>query len=588
MTDHWARRPLQYYRPVVDTPIVPEPILFLLARGVIFLNFVEEDIIRFLAENGPNSAYDMFEGPVSPKAPRKRGKPPTRTYDRKILPKRQESKALGYDYQRILRHADRLVRIGLLQSEKLKKKIICALTFNGFHVYLQSRSKEAEHLDRAIKSNPELLPFSKYWSEIVHIVRKNMARQSLAKVVSQQIFRSRAKIEKINLQFDSFLVKPSPVFPQIGEKKHNKEFADYLSTNHELRNSYVSYLAVHDVSFLTHQNKWSEIDSILSNLESEKALAFFEKRKIQDSPLFIPGTRLKEFFPKFATIEYFFTGMLMEKLLWKKKLKHAKNPHQRKMPARIRSNQYARPLQVSEVEYEYRKNHEASLLPMLKTLESEIGGERQPFGMRAGFIDLVTFLEIAIGFLAVGAVTTIVHKYFEGLFGDDAKRLGEKHRKQLDQWFSKLESDLERIVQSLNKAYRSKAPITFKRKPMAAAIRINLGPKMLYVVLNHDNVSPKLVVYLPKGIIRALRFLAESSLTQKDTVFQLYFDEASQTWKYLFMPTNKASGRWIDRYADLDTRQIIHVTSQKEFIAKFLPSRNDQLKFLVDPFREAQ
>ena len=149
------------------------------------------------------------------------------------------------------------------------------------------------------------------------MVGKNIVSQGLARTVSQQIFRSPAEIEKINLEFDSFLVKPRPTFPQTVKNKLNKDFVNFLENNLELRNSYISYLATHDIFFLTSEKKWSEIDSCLSDLESEKALAFLEKRNIHDKSLFMSGKRLRKFFPRFATVEYFFTGMLMEKLLLK-------------------------------------------------------------------------------------------------------------------------------------------------------------------------------------------------------------------------------------------------------------------------------
>jgi len=303
--------------PVIDYDPLLEPVDLLLEKGAKSIRIkhkIELDIICFLAENGPNSCFSMYEGPINP---RKRGRPPDQKIQR--IPKRDKSKALAYDYKRILRHADKLVKMGLLQLKKPKRKEVFALTFNGFYVYLQDRVKGDKHLDSAVESNSKLLPFSKYWSEIVQILGQNIVRQSLLEVVLPQIYRSSAKIEKINLEFDSFLVEPKPIFPQTEEKKLNKEFADFLSKNLELRNSYVSYLATHDIFFLTSEKKWSEIDSCLNNLESEKALAFFEKRNIQNRPIFISKARLKEFFPRFATLEYFFTGMLMEKLLWKEK-----------------------------------------------------------------------------------------------------------------------------------------------------------------------------------------------------------------------------------------------------------------------------
>jgi len=288
-------------------------ILFELARNkyCITIKRIDLDIIRFLAENGSNSVFSMANGPII----RKRGRPVQ--YKIHKLPKRDKSKALDYDYKRILRHAHKLVKIGWLQRKKPKRKQVFALTFNGFLVYLRDRNKEDEHLNRTIELNSKLLPFAKYWSEIVHVVGKNIVSQGLARTVSQQIYRSPAKIERINLEFDSFLAKPRPIFPQTVKNKLNKDLVNFLENNLELRNSYISYLATHDIFFLTSEKKWSEIDSYLSKLESEKALAFFEKRNIHDKPIFMSEKRLREFFPRFATVEYFFTGMLMEKLLLK-------------------------------------------------------------------------------------------------------------------------------------------------------------------------------------------------------------------------------------------------------------------------------
>jgi len=255
----------------------------------------------------------MSKGPATP---RKRGRPPALKGNRP--PKRDSTKKLVYDYKRILRHADKLERLGLLQSKR-KKKYILALTFDGFHIYLQNTfvqepDREAKHLDEAITANSKLLPFAKYWNEIVSIVGKNVAHRSTAEAIHQRIFRYSVNIGEINFRFDSFLTKHKPTFPKISKRKQDIELVNFVSGSLELRNSYVAYLAVHDILSLTSQEKWSKRDLHLNNLESEKALAFFEKRDISSKPLFGSGTRLKEFLPKFATVENFFTGLLMEKL----------------------------------------------------------------------------------------------------------------------------------------------------------------------------------------------------------------------------------------------------------------------------------
>jgi hypothetical protein len=83
-----------------------------------------------------------------------------------------------------------------------------------------------------------------------------------------------------------------------------------------LRNSYIAYLAVHNIWQLSGKN-FRDIESH-NSLKSETELAYFENRQIDSNPLF-KGDRLLEFFPKYASIEYFFTGMFVENLLWNKK-----------------------------------------------------------------------------------------------------------------------------------------------------------------------------------------------------------------------------------------------------------------------------
>jgi hypothetical protein len=46
----------------------------------------------------------------------------------------------------------------------------------------------------------------------------------------------------------------------------------------------------------------------------EKELAYLENRKIADNPLFTK--RLFKFFPKYSELNYYFTGMFVNNLLW--------------------------------------------------------------------------------------------------------------------------------------------------------------------------------------------------------------------------------------------------------------------------------
>ena len=132
-----------------------------------------------------------------------------------------------------------------------------------------------------------------------------------------------------------------------------------------------------------------------------------------------------------------------------------------------------------------------------------------------------------------------------------------------------------------------KAPLAFDGKSREAlAIVIPIGRTTLYIVINHNDMPPNLFYNLPKGVIRALKYLAEESIPKDATCFQLFFDKTSGSWRYLFMPTKEGFGRFIDRYIDLDDKKVELIKSREEFLEKFRPSNQDQFMFIVTPFNE--
>lgn len=244
-------------------------------------------------------------------------------------------------------------------------------------------------------------------------------------------------------------------------------------------------------------------------------------------------------------------------------------------------------LEALLVEYSYRGSEESVVNDTIRLFEAEVGGERKPYAMRLGAIDLVTFLEIVVSFVAGVAITPVLSKYFEGLLGADGlKKLGEEHRMAINGWFSKLESDFEKLLTALKNLLKAGPPrFIFKKKEKALALRIRLGYAECFIVLNHSSMDPTLFHRLPQAIARLLRYVAEYGLPDDAHVLQLYFDGKTKDWKYLFMPTSSGFGRWIDRYVDLETSETVHVRSQSEFNKTFGPSYEDEWKFLVGPFR---
>ena len=314
-----------FHSPVADTtlPLPDLPIVLITAGDWLDFEEIDVDIIRFLAENGAHTTYDMFKGLENQRRPRKRGRLSLKyKYERKKLLKRDTSKALDYDHKRISRHTKDLLKIGLLKTKRLKRKNILALTFHGFHVYLQDGGKENGHLDNVMTKNSDILPLSKHWNELTQVVGENILHKSVTETVSwdtyKQIFRSQVKKDEINFQFYVFFTKPRPVVPEIKiQQILHGNFGILLSRNDELRNSYVYYLAAHDIAFLKSKSLLSEIDTQLEKLESERVLAMFERREVNEKPLFKPRTHLMQFLERYGSIEYFFTGMVIEEIIRK-------------------------------------------------------------------------------------------------------------------------------------------------------------------------------------------------------------------------------------------------------------------------------
>jgi hypothetical protein len=245
-------------------------------------------------------------------------------------------------------------------------------------------------------------------------------------------------------------------------------------------------------------------------------------------------------------------------------------------------------MQQIQINYVYRQSEEKELEAFLSSLQNEVGGEREPYGSRKGALDLVTFLELAIVFTAGIALRPVVQKYFEGLLNADAlKKLGEEHRKQIVEWFVEFENSLSELIKAVHSNLALiHTSFTFRGKEEALVLEIPTGAGTLYVVLNHKNISPILLKNLPKGIVSAIRFLHETGFSDRTIAFQLYYDKEAKGWIYLFAPSMKGFGDYIDRYVDLRDGQIKFISSPQAFSKLFQPSAEDEFKFLVSPFRK--
>lgn len=239
------------------------------------------------------------------------------------------------------------------------------------------------------------------------------------------------------------------------------------------------------------------------------------------------------------------------------------------------------------ITYSYRKSEETDLEVLINHFENSVGGMRNPYGMRAGAIDLVTIFEIVIPFTTGVAVTPILKKYFEGLFNaDKLKNLGEIHRNEIAGFYNKVRSNLKQIVSPIINSPGTIFPsYTFQGVEKSAALRVEFGGIECFVVLNNASMNEGLINKIPEAVTSVIHMLMDYGLPEETHVLQLFYDREKSNWRYLFMPTTRGFGNYIDRYVDLQTGELVHLNRPEDFVKTFLPDIQDRYKFLVDPYR---
>lgn len=262
------------------------------------LNRCQFDILRFLAENGSHSVYDLAKG-------------------------------TGYKYPYIHRNTNKLEKMRLIgfrkDSSRDRVRKMVELNFRGITVFLIAWENYTEEAKKSIKTaitkNPQLFPFSNQWKEIEEIVGKDLLLKGLIHTAGPMANGRNIKIQidHLKLKFSAFFYQFSGVFrffPNTDFKgmERNKKFAEFLASQEELKKAYISFLAIQDIIDLEEDRL--EIDE-LAKFRSERELAFFENRDLSTDSLF-PKQRLEKIFPEYAEMKYVFTGSLMNRLLWKK------------------------------------------------------------------------------------------------------------------------------------------------------------------------------------------------------------------------------------------------------------------------------
>lgn len=279
-----------------------------------FLYKSETNILWELGRKGPLSVYKLSK-------PLEMAEILTSGIDRLTEPKIGDNPNYYRDY--VSKVIENLEENGMVRKEQdlknKRKPIMVEPTIEGLVLYLRE-SKDRERFDKAMDNYSKYLPFSENWKSLIKKLGMGVVYSALEQAVKkcENLRKGFFRIRNLSLEFQGFvermfiLVELSKVL-----KDKNEKTARILQTEEYsiLRNSYIAYLAVYDLLNLERNSKNSE--ELIPELDSEKELAFFEKREVGSGSLF-RGERLREFFPKYASLEFFLTGMFVENLLWHK------------------------------------------------------------------------------------------------------------------------------------------------------------------------------------------------------------------------------------------------------------------------------
>jgi hypothetical protein len=196
------------------------------------------------------------------------------------------------------------------------------LTFLGLMFYLQNLEKSGrdrnEKTKHALDNYRTLLPFSEQWNSLTKDLGEDKCMRAFSKTVREfvDIRNVKSEVPSTNQVFDGFLKRP--LYPPDNAEEDTKSTRERdskvagclkMKEMSLLRDCYIAYLAVNDINESSEENR--------EEPESERELAFFENSKLSSSSV-SKGGRIKEFLPKYSGIEYFFTGMFVENLLWKR------------------------------------------------------------------------------------------------------------------------------------------------------------------------------------------------------------------------------------------------------------------------------
>jgi DNA-binding PadR family transcriptional regulator len=283
---------------------------------------VELNIIWFLGKEGPKSIYSLMKTIYIPKHVLGYSSCDNfQIWERKVASKKETT----YHYPTIRNAVRKLKGKGLVNTLKDssgdRTKRIVNLTFEGLILYLRS-TDDKQKFAHAIEHYRSLIPFADIWESLVKQLGEETAEALESTLKSFQVRNVMFRIKPLRMKSKGYL-ESVKVLLQPKEKfvlERNQSVADCLRSNEAriLRESYIAYLTLKDIERLSSTDR-RKLEAALTDLKSERELAYFENRDLSSQNSLFKGGRIKEFLPRCSGIESFFTGIFVYNLVWNKK-----------------------------------------------------------------------------------------------------------------------------------------------------------------------------------------------------------------------------------------------------------------------------
>ena len=176
--------------------------------------------------------------------------------------------------------------------------------------------------------------------------------------------------------------------------------------------------------------------------------------------------------------------------------------------------------------YHYSQKDAERFEKFLSELEGNFGGQRTPWGVRGGAIDLVTAFEVAVQWGPLALIAkTVVGKYLDGLLNTDSfKNVGTSHRRQIMALSQRATDTLRSLCEKLSTMARNGLNGVARDGELAVTLILPIENLSCYVVINQEGVDDQALELISEAVDRVVQLKSFGAIPDDAHTAQLFYD----------------------------------------------------------------